>query len=264
MTSTDEVGSALAPFVLRTEGVVATLTIPNPRRKNSVPQAGWRLLTDALRQVDASEARVLVVTGDGTDFCAGADLSDESDQRHHLIRMHEVSEACLALHRVRVPVVSRVDGYAVGAGMNLALAADFVVASTRATFAEIFVKRGLSVDFGGSWLLPRLVGLHRAKQMVLLGDMMTAERLHHLGVVHEVVEPELLDAAVATLTDKLAAAPPVAVAQSKRLLNESFEISLDAALEGEARAQVVNGAMEDAQEAGRAFFEKRAPVFRGR
>lgn len=264
MTSTDEVGSALAPFTLQLEGDVATLTISNPRRKNAVPQGGWKALTAALKEVDAGPARVLVVTGAGQDFCAGADLSDESDQRHHLVRMHEVNEACLALHRVRVPVISRVDGYAVGAGMNLALAADFVVASTRARFAEIFVKRGLSIDFGGSWLLPRLVGLHRAKEMVLLGEMVDAAALHRIGIVREVVEPELLDAAVATLVDALTAAPPIAVAQSKRLLNDSFESSLDAALEGEARAQVVNGAMEDAQEAGRAFFEKRAPVFRGR
>lgn len=264
MTSTEEVGSALAPFRLQREGFVATLTISNPRRKNSVPQAGWKVLAAILKEVDASDARVLVVTGEGADFCAGADLSDESDQRHHLIRMHEVSEACLALHRVRIPVVSRVDGYAVGAGMNLALAADFVVASTRARFAEIFVKRGLSVDFGGSWLLPRLVGLHRAKEMVLLGEMIDAESLLGLGVVREVVEPELLDAAVAALVDQLSVAPPIAVAQSKRLLNESFESSLEVALDGEARAQVVNGAMEDAQEAGRAFFEKRDPVFRGR
>jgi enoyl-CoA hydratase/carnithine racemase len=264
MTSTEEVGSALAPFTLRLEGSVATLTIFNPRRKNSVPQSGWKVLTAALKEIDASAARVLVVTGAGEDFCAGADLSDESDQRHHLVRMHEVNEACLALHRVRVPVISRVDGYAVGAGMNLALAADFVVASTRARFAEIFVKRALSVDFGGSWLLPRLVGLHRAKEMVLLGEMIDAAELHRLGVVREVVEPDLLDVAVASLIDKLSVLPPIAIAQSKRLLNDSFESSLDVALEGEARAQVVNGAMEDAQEAGRAFFEKRDPVFRGR
>lgn len=264
MTSTDEVRLALAPFSLRMEGVVATLTIANPRRKNSVPQAGWKVLTAALEEVDASDARVLVVTGEGTDFCAGADLSDQSDQRHHLVRMQEVGAACLALHRVRVPVISRVDGYAVGAGMNLALAADFVIASSRARFAEIFVKRGLSVDFGGSWLLPRLVGLHRAKEMVLLGEMIDAATLHQMGIVREVVEPELLDAAVAAVVDQLSVAPPIAVAQSKRLLNDSFESSLDAALEAEARAQVVNGAMEDAQEAGRAFFEKRAPVFRGR
>jgi enoyl-CoA hydratase/carnithine racemase len=264
MTSTAEVVTTFEPFTLRLEGCVATLTISNPRRKNSVPQAGWKALTAALKEVDAGAARVLVVTGAGTDFCVGADLSDESDQRHHLVRMHEVNEACLALHRVRVPVISRVDGYAVGAGMNLALAADFVVASTRARFAEIFVKRGLSIDFGGSWLLPRLVGLHRAKEMVLLGEMIDADALHRLGIVREVVAPDLLDAAVESLVVALTAAPPVAVAQSKRLLNDSFEASFDVALESEARAQVVNGAMEDAREAGRAFFEKRDPVFHGR
>ncbi len=121
--------------------------------------------------------------------------------------MQEVNEACLAVHRMRVPVICRVDGYAVGAGMNLALADDFVIASDRARFAQIFVKRGLSVDFGGSWLLPRLVGLHRAKEMVLLGEMIDAAALHGLGIVRQVVPPEELDAAVAVLAEQLAAGP---------------------------------------------------------
>lgn len=264
MTSTDGAASTVAPFVLEMDGCVARLTISNPRRKNSIPQAGWPALVAALDKVNASAARVLVITGAGEDFCAGADLSGDDDQRHQLVRMHDVNRACLALQRVRIPVISRVDGYAVGAGMNLALAADFVIATNRARFAQIFVRRGLSVDFGGSWLLPRIVGLHRAKEMVLLGEMLDAQQLHTLGIVREVVEPDRLDAAVASLADSLAAAPPIAVAQSKRLLNDAFESSLELALEAEARAQVVNLAMEDAQEAADAFFEKRAPVFRGR
>jgi enoyl-CoA hydratase/carnithine racemase len=264
MTTTDDpsvTGASVAAVTF--DGPVATLTLSNPRRKNSIPAAQWPLLRDALHQVDSSDARVLVVTGAGTDFCAGADLSAPSP-RHSLVHMHEVGEACLALHRVRVPTIARVDGYAVGAGMNLALACDFVVASDRARFAEIFVKRGLSVDFGGSWLLPRLIGLHRAKELVLLGDTVEAIELHAMGVVREIVPPERLDEATAALAERLVAAPPVAVAQSKRLLNDSFETGLDVALESEARAQAVNTSLEDAREAAAAFFEKRPPVFKGR
>lgn len=267
MTSTDEAPPgappAAAPFEVSHAGHVATLTICNPRRKNSIGQAAWSALRDAIADIAASDARVLVITGEGGDFCAGADLSARSDQ-HALIGMHEVNEACLALHRIRMPVICRVDGYAVGAGMNLALSGDFVIASDRARFAEIFVKRGLSVDFGGSWLLPRLIGLHRAKELVLLGGMIDAATLHGLGIVREVVAPERLDDAVARLAEQLVAGPPMALAQSKRLLNDAFESSLEGALEAEAHAQAVNLAMEDAAEAGRAFFEKRAPVFRGR
>lgn len=263
MTSIDEAAPAAPPFAVSHQGRVATLTISNPRRKNAIGQAGWAALRDAVAGVAASDARVLVITGEGDDFCAGADLSAPSE-RHALTGMHEVNEACLAVHRLRIPVICRVDGYAVGAGMNLALAGDFVIASDRARFAQIFVKRGLSVDFGGSWLLPRLVGLHRAKEMVLLGGMIDAAALHGLGIVRQVVPPGGLDAAVAGLAAQLAEGPPMALAQSKRLLNDAFESSLEGALEAEAHAQAVNLAMEDAAEAGRAFFEKRPPVFRGR
>ncbi|TDC89820.1 enoyl-CoA hydratase-related protein [Actinomadura sp. 7K507] len=263
MTSIDEAAPVVPPFSVSQDGAVATLTISNPRRRNSIGQAAWTALRDAVSDVADSDARVLVVTGEGDDFCAGADLSTPGE-RHALIGMHEVNQACLALHRTRMPVICRVDGYAVGAGMNLALAGDFVIASDRARFAQIFVKRGLSVDFGGSWLLPRLVGLHRAKEMVLLGDMIDARTLHGLGIVRQVVPPEELDGAVTALAEQLVDGPPVALAQSKRLLNDAFESSFEGALEAEARAQAVNLAMEDAEEAGRAFFEKRPPVFRGR
>jgi enoyl-CoA hydratase/carnithine racemase len=253
-----------APVRLTRDGAVATITLSNPRRKNAMTRAAWRALRAALAELAGSDARVLVITGDGEEFCAGADLSDAGEGRPPLVDMTEVNEACLALHRVPIPTIARVDGVAVGAGMNLALGCDFVVASHRARFSEIFVQRGLSVDFAGSWLLPRLVGLHRAKELVLLGDMLGAEQAREWGLVREVVDPGELDAAVARLVDRLLAGPPVAMRLSKRMLNDSFEASLDRALEDEARSQQVNFATEDTVEAGRAFLEKRAPVFTGR
>jgi 2-(1,2-epoxy-1,2-dihydrophenyl)acetyl-CoA isomerase len=251
--------------VLERNGAVATLTLVNPRRKNAMSRAAWRTLRDLLREVAAGDARVLVLTGAEEDFCAGADLSgDREERRPPLVDMAEVNEACVALHRLPIPTIARVDGVAVGAGLNLALACDFVVASERARFSEIFVKRGLSVDFGGSWLLPRLVGLHRAKELVLLGDIIDAQQARDWGLVREVVAPERLDDAVAALAARLAAGPPVAMRQSKQMLNASFEASLERALEDEARSQQINFATEDTAEAGQAFAEKRDPVFRGR
>ncbi|WP_137294460.1 enoyl-CoA hydratase/isomerase family protein [Nocardioides dongxiaopingii] len=262
MTLVSENGALRVAVQVTSDGPVATLTIANPRRRNSIGDSGWPQLRAALAEVEASDARVLVVTGHGEDFCAGADLS-EGGSRHPLANMHVVNEACLALHRLSVPTIARVDGYAVGAGMNLALGCDFVVATHRAKFSEIFVRRGLSVDFGGSWLLPRLVGMHRAKEMVLLGAMLEASTLHELGVVREVVAPADLDAAVDSLAQRLVAGPPIAIAQSKRLLHDAFEVGLERALEDEARAQAVNLATDDAAEAGAAFFEKREPRFLG-
>jgi 2-(1,2-epoxy-1,2-dihydrophenyl)acetyl-CoA isomerase len=254
-----------APVLLSREGAVVTLTLNQPRRKNAITLAGWRALRDTLREVAVSDARVAVVTGAAQDFCAGADLSEDSGERRPpLVDMTEINEACLALHRLPIPTIARVDGVAVGAGMNLALGCDFVVASSRARFSEIFVKRGLSVDFGGSWLLPRLVGLHRAKELVLLGDFLDAATAHQWGLVRQVVDAGELDAAVADLAGRLAAGPPIAIRASKRMLADSFEASLERALHDEARSHHINITTEDIVEASAAYVEKRDPVFRGR
>lgn len=250
-------------LVSRADGLM-TVTLNQPRRKNAIPVQGWAPLRDAFSSVRLGADRVVVVTGAGEDFCAGADLSDVSSESHSLVAMSVVADACLALHRIPVPTVARVDGVAIGAGMNLALACDFVIASARARFSEIFIKRGLSVDFGGSWLLPRLVGLHKAKELVLLGDILSAQQARELGVVGRVVPPSELDAAVAELVAKLAAGPPMAAWLSKQMLNDSFDMTLQQALDAESRNQSVNFGLEDAREARDAFLEKRPPVFRGR
>jgi enoyl-CoA hydratase/carnithine racemase len=252
------------PVLLEYSGAVATLTLNNPRRKNAVSAAGWPALRRALSEVAASDVRVLVVTGAGEDFCAGADLSGPRERQVPLVGMTQVNEVCIALHRLPIPTIARLDGVAVGAGMNLALACDFVVASSRARLSEIFVRRALSVDFGGSWVLPRLVGLHRAKELVLLGDIIGARQALEWGLVREVVEPGELDEAVRRLADRLVAGPPIAMRQSKRMLNDSFEVGLERALEDEARSQEINFGTEDTAEAGQAFRDKREPVFRGR
>jgi 2-(1,2-epoxy-1,2-dihydrophenyl)acetyl-CoA isomerase len=263
--STQAPSNGAAPVLLSRDGAIATITLNNPRRKNAMTRAAWRALCAALAEVAASDARVLIMSGAAGDFCAGADLSGAAEERRPpLVDMTEVNAACLALHRLPIPTIARVDGVAVGAGMNLALGCDFVVASSRARFSEIFVRRGLSVDFGGSWLLPRLIGLHRAKELVLLGEIIDAPQARELGLVREVVEPDELDAAVGRLAERLLAGPPIAMRLSKRMLTDSFEATLERALEDEARSQQINFGTEDTAEAGKAFFEKRAPVFRGR
>lgn len=250
---------------LSRSGGIVTLTIARPSKKNAVSPAGWATLLDMLSGLPGPGDRVLVVTGEGQDFCAGADLSAERvDGGSPAQMMRVVGDACLALHRLTIPTVARVDGVAVGAGMNLALGCDFVVATDRARFSQIFVKRGLSLDFGGSWILPRLVGLHRAKQLGLLGEIISGSLARDYGLVHRLVSPEQLDDAVAELVDVLRTGPPIAMAGIKAQLNNAFDVTLQQALDDEARIQAANLVLEDAQEAALAFLEKRAPVFRGR
>ena len=255
-----------AEFLTRREEGVVTVTINRPARKNAVTTPGWRELLDVLRTINPLHDRVLVITGAGTDFCAGNDLGTDRSHpdRNPVNDMRTVGAAALALHTLPIPTVARVDGVAVGAGMNLALACDFVVCSDRARFSEIFVKRGLSIDFGGSWILPRLVGLRTAKQLTLLGDMIDAPTALELGLVHTVIAQDKLDAAIDELVEKLRSGPPIATSLSKAMLNEAFDVTLAQALDHEGWAQSINSGTQDAREAARAFFEKRAPRFQGR
>jgi 2-(1,2-epoxy-1,2-dihydrophenyl)acetyl-CoA isomerase len=157
-----------------------------------------------------------------------------------------------------------VDGYAVGAGFNLALCCDLIVASDRAKFGQLFAKIGLVPDGGGTYFLPRLVGLPKAKELVFTADIIDAEEAARLGLVNRVVRaPDLRDATLA-LARRIAAGPPRALTLAKHLLNRSVEVDLPGALDLEAFAQSIAITSEDHQEGLRAFFEKRPPTFTGR
>lgn len=244
---------------------VLTVTLCKPGRKNAIDMGMFAALAAAFTAADADpDVRVVVVTGADGDFTSGADLLGAgADGEHPLTAMEQVNRAATALHRVRAPVIAKVDGVAVGAGMNLALGCDLVIASERARFSEIFPRRGLSVDFGGSWLLPRRIGLHRAKELCLLGDVLDAARAAELGLVNRVVPVAELDAVVDGLAARLAAGPPLALAQTKRLLDDSAAMGFDEALDREAQAQAVNLMGADVAEALVAFREKREPRFTG-
>lgn len=230
-------------------GPVATIVLNRPERKNAIDTAAWVQLQEAVHAVaEDDDIRVLVLTGAGGNFSAGADLGGGEDSRRHrtqLERMQWFNDIVLSIHALRIPTIARVDGLAIGIGMNIALACDFVVATDRARFSEIFIKRALSVDGGGSWLLPRLVGLHRAKALCLLGDMISAAEAHDLGLVTYIVAPESLTSTVDDLAARLSAKSRLALAQTKRLLDEGLSLTLEQALENEARAQAINIASED-------------------
>jgi enoyl-CoA hydratase/carnithine racemase len=243
---------------------VRTLTLNRPRRKNAIDPELWVALRDALHAAGRDRGvRALVLTGAGGSFCAGADISVPEDI-HPKYKLQRLTDVALALHELSIPTVAKVTGVAVGAGWNLALGCDLVVATPESTFSQIFSKRGLSIDLGGSWLLPKLVGLQQAKRLTLLAETIDATEAHALNLVTWVVPAAGIDAFVDNLTDRLAAGPPVALAASKALLNEGADRTLRDALANEARAQVVNFATADASAAYAAFAQRQEPSFTGR
>ncbi len=246
---------------------VATLTIDRPHVRNAVPGGGWDALHELFDDVARDDqVRVLVLTGSGEDFCSGADVGGDRAERqpHPLDSMRSVGRACQTLHTLPKPTIARVDGVAAGAGLNMALACDFVLASDRSRFSEIFARRGLNIDFGGSFILPRIVGMQRAKELVMLADVIDAPRAYEMGLVNRVVPRAELDTVVASFVEKLVAGPPIARATSKKLLNQSFSSTLEEALEAEGIGQAYQFTTKDTTEAMMAFVEKRPPRFIGR
>jgi 2-(1,2-epoxy-1,2-dihydrophenyl)acetyl-CoA isomerase len=255
---------------LRTETAdgIRWLTIDRPDRKNAIPADGWPLLTEAFIDFEMSHDRVLVVTGAGGEFCAGADLdtdrfSDRSAVSDAHRRMKVVARAATALHRLTKPTIAAVDGVAVGAGMNLALGCDMVIASDRARFSEIFVRRGLTVDFGGTWLLPRIVGLQRAKELALSGRIVGAAEARRLGIVMEVVSVDQLHDRVTDIAQSFLAGAPIGQMFAKQGLNAAFESSFSEAITWEGQSQSIVFGTEDMVEGVTAFLEKRQPRWKG-
>ncbi len=253
-------------LVERNDGIV-TVTMNRPEKKNAVNAVMWQELFEVFRAIrDNPDDRAVVLTGAGGAFCSGAELGvvGAGPPRHGLATMRNVNEVILTLHELPQPTIAKVGGVAAGAGCNLALGCDLIVASDAARFSQIFVRRGLSVDAGGTWLLPRLIGLHKAKELALFGDIISAADAKEMGLVNRVVPAAELDSFVADWAGRLAAGPPISMAQTKRMLNASTERSMVDALHDEATAQTVNFGTQDTPEAIAAFMAKRPPTFNGR
>ncbi len=245
------------------------LTLDRPERRNAIPPAGWGELEQRFGDFAASSQRVLVIRGAGSDFCSGADLaSDLGDALRspvaNVAQMRTTGAAATALHRLAKPTIAVVDGVAVGAGLNLALGCDIVIASDRARFSEIFTQRGLTLDFGGTWLLPRIVGMARARDLALTGRIIEATEALEMGLVARLVPVDELDAATTEVAGQLAAAAPLAVSMAKTALSRSSSMTFEQAIAYETQAQALLLASDDFAEAVRAFGEKRTPRFHGK
>ncbi len=256
-------------LVDRANGVV-TLTIDRPQRKNAITGEMWRGLVEIFDDLATRrDDRVLVITGAGDAFCSGADLTAAADGEvpsgagASVASMRMVGRAALRLHELPLPTIAAVNGVAAGAGCNLALGCDLIVGSDRARFTEIFAKRGLALDFGGSWLLPRLIGMHRAKELAFLADIIDATEADRIGLVNRVVPHDRLAGEVAALAARLAAMPPLQLAVIKRQLNDGLSHTMAEAIESEGIAQALMFSSRDTAEALIAFVDKREPRFTG-
>ena len=249
----------------RGDGVV-TVTMNRPEKKNAIDAQMTEELIAVFGEVKANESdRVVVLTGAAGEFCSGADLTPAAGASGGtLASMRRVSALVLALHELPQPTIAKLDGVAAGLGANLALGCDLIVASDRARISEIFARRGLAIDGGGSWLLPRLIGLHRAKELAFFADIISAQEAAGLGLVNRVVPVDELDAFVDDWAVKLAAGPPLALSMTKAMLNASANLSMADAVEREAVAQSLNFSTQDTAEAMLAFVQKRPPEFKGR
>src|SRR3954453_15272643 len=209
-------------LVVERAGGVVTVTLNPPERKNAMNMAMWNEMRDTFHEVARNtDDRVMVLTGAGDGFCSGADLTAlplRPDDPHTINFMRFIGEVALSLHRIPKPTIAKVNGVAAGAGCNLALGCDLVVASEDARFSEIFSRRGLSVDFGGSWLLPRLVGLHKAEELAFFADVISAKEAEDFGLVTRVVAAPELNAFVADWACRMAACPPLTLSMTKTML----------------------------------------------
>jgi 2-(1,2-epoxy-1,2-dihydrophenyl)acetyl-CoA isomerase len=264
---TGEQAVAYESILFEIASPVARITLNRPDRLNSFTAAMHEELRDALANL--GDSRVVVLTGAGRGFCAGQDLNDRAVAPGEAVDLGETVEQSWnplirTLTSLPQPIIARVNGVAAGAGANIALACDIVVAAKSAKFIQSFSAIGLIPDSGGTWVLPRLVGQARALGLALTGEPLGAETAAEWGLIWKAVDDDALDSEVDAIASKLASLPPLGLAAIKDMIRSSWQYSLDEELERQAGAMRRLGFTQDYREGVAAFLEKRPPTFTGR
>ena len=255
---------------LTIENQVAWVTLNRPEARNAITDEMREELLAVLHDARTNpDIRAVVLTGAGKGFCTGADLSRRGGgptgpgAAREMMRTRS-QRLIRAVWELEKPVIAAVNGVAAGLGAHLAFASDLVIAAADARFIEVFVRRGIAVDGGGAYLLPRLIGLAKAKELVFFGDDLGADDALRIGLINTVVPAEGLLATAKQWAERLASGPTFALGMSKRLLNRSLDSDIETALDEEAMAQSLVTQSDDTKEGMLAFAERRTPAFKGR
>ena len=256
-------------ILIKIENQVAYITLNRPDVFNSFNREMALLLQSILEDCEYNnEVRSIVITGNGKAFCAGQDLkevtSSELNPGFKKILEEHYNPIITRIRSINKPIIAAVNGVAAGAGANIALSCDLVVASNKASFIQAFSKIGLIPDSGGTFFLPRLIGFQKATALMMLGDKVTAEEAEELGMIFKVISSESFNEEVEKVAVKLANMPTKALGLIKELLNKSITNTLEQQLELEGKLQIEAALSEDYTEGVNAFMEKRKPIFKGK
>ncbi|MCZ7602893.1 MAG: 2-(1,2-epoxy-1,2-dihydrophenyl)acetyl-CoA isomerase PaaG [Melioribacteraceae bacterium] len=247
---------------------VGLIKFNRPDVLNSFNLEMGKELHEALEKCDSKEIRCVVITGEGRAFCAGQDLAEAVPKDKPLAELGKIldenyNKTILLIRNLNKPVIAAVNGVAAGAGANIALACDIVIASEKASFAQVFSKIGLIPDSGGTYFLPRLIGFQKASALMMMGDKVSADEAEKLGMIYKVISENEFKEKVNEIAKQLATMPTKGFALTKKALNQSMNNDLESQLELEKQLQIEAGNTHDYKEGVQAFLEKRKPNFKG-
>ncbi len=243
-------------IVKSNKGNVLYLTFSNTEKLNSLEPEDWNTMTEYLHEFESGNERFLVLRGEGDNFSTGAQLSQDT-----VSLMSDVTTMAKTLWNLSKPVISVVDGLVVGASANIALMSDFIICSNEAKFIEIFSKRGLVIDFGGGWLLPRLIGFQNSNKLALLAEPIESKELFNLGLVYKCVDKNDLDSELELLLNDLQKVSFNSICQMKTMMKKGLEMGMDDYLDLEHDIQLKTFEHPDGIEGAMSFLEKRKPDF---